>query len=149
IISINGANGGSGAPSIVQTALRIESHLSGPLLTQYNEQEPGLQDAVAYWKVVGRGSISQYAQPGNLQCAMFVATVYAMAGHPLPQVYNAVDFWAGYKNRQGWQEIPVGSGLPLPGDLMVWSGGAPEAGYPNGIGHVVIVVAVLPPGGNT
>src|SRR5438046_3678980 len=78
IISINGANGGSGAPSIVQTALRIESHLSGPLLTQYNEQEPGLQDAVAYWKVVGRGSISQYAQPGNLQCAMFVATVYAM-----------------------------------------------------------------------
>src|SRR5437762_589663 len=80
IISINGANGGSGAPSIVQMALRIESHLSGPLLNQYNVQDPGLQDAVAYWKVVGGGSISQYAQPNNLQCAMYVATVYAMAG---------------------------------------------------------------------
>ena len=148
IISING---GSGAPSIVQMALRIESHLTGPLLNQYNvhDPDPGFQDVITFWKQAGGGSISRYAQPNNLQCAMYVATVYAMAGHPLPQVYNAVDFWAGYKNRQGWQETAVGSGLPLPGDLMVWSGGAPEDGYPNGIGHVVIVVAVQPPGSNT
>src|SRR5258706_11588722 len=137
----------SGAPSIVRMALRIESHLSGPFLNQYDMQDPGFQDVIGYLEQLCGGTICVNAQP-PLQCAMYVATVFAMEGHPLPQTYNAVDYWAGYKNRQGWQETPVGSGLPLPGDMMVWAGGTPAPGYPDGYGHIAIVVAVQPPNGN-
>src|SRR5258708_11366864 len=93
----------SGAPSIVQMALRIESHLSGPFLNQYDMQDPGFQDVIGYWEQICNGSICPDAQP-PLQCAMYVATVFAMEGHPLPQTYNAVDYWAGSKTRHGCEE---------------------------------------------
>src|SRR5581483_1686355 len=135
-----------GAPTIVQTALHIASHITGNNLDHYNVGDPGFQDVIAYWKKICKGSICPDAQPTSFQGAMFISTVYGMAGHTLPQVYGgAVDYWAGYKNRPGWQEIPVGSGFPLPGDLMVWGGGDVRAGYPQGIGHVAIVVAVQLP----
>jgi hypothetical protein len=52
-----------------------------------------------------------------------------------------------YQKRPGWMEIPsatappVQRGLPLPGDIMVWSDPPPL------VGHVAIVVGVIPPAG--
>jgi len=99
-----------------------------------------LKNAKAYWQQQCHGVC-----PIPFQCAMFVETVYGAAGHPLPQTYNAVDYWKGYQNRADWKEIPVGTKPPAVGDMVVWDGGLVEDGYTNGIGHIAIVVAVQLP----
>jgi hypothetical protein len=101
-----------------------------------------LQRAKDYWQKQCGGVC-----PIPFQCAMFVETVYGAAGHPLPQTHDAIGYWEGYKNMPGWEEIPVSAKrLPAVGDMVVWDGGEVSKAYPNGIGHIAIVVAVQPPG---
>ena len=85
-------------------------------------------------------------QEGSLQCVMLITGAFAMAGAALPATGNAIDFWSLYAHRSGWMEIPSSApgtaayqrSLPQPGDIMVWGD--------NGLGHVAIVTAVVPPG---
>jgi len=99
-----------------------------------------LQSAKAYWQKQCKGVC-----PIPFQCAMYVETVYGAAGHPLPQTYDAVGYWQGYQNRKDWEEFKVGTKPPAVGDMVVWDGGQITKNYPNGIGHIAIVVAVQLP----
>ena len=139
-------NMSTGAWDIAQMALRIAQHIKGENLDQYDPHDPALQDVISYWKRICNKTICPEAQPTSLQCAMYVSTVYGMAGHPLPRTSDAVVYWDNYKDQPKSQEIPVKSGLPKVGDLIVWGGGEITTKYPAGIGHIAIVVDVQPPG---
>ncbi len=84
--------------------------------------------------------VSCYPASGN-----GVTGAYALAGSPLPAAGNAIDFWSLYQHRPGWLEVPSATaapsqrGLPMPGDIMVWYDPPPR------VGHVAIVVGVIPP----
>jgi hypothetical protein len=86
---------------------------------------------------------------GQFQCVVYVLAAYAYVtdshGHYLrfPEAGNADQWWGEYATIPGYQEIgaaaapPSMRGLPAPGDVMAWSGGAN--------GHVTIVLSVTPP----
>lgn len=137
---------GPHAAAVVTAALAMAAHLfdcppSG-LDACYDAGFPAA--ALAYWAQTCPGC-SQW-QNGNLQCVMFVAAAYALAGLPLPALGNAIAFWSLYAGRAGWREIPAGAappgarGLPAPGDLMVW-----YAARDPTVGHIAIVIGVQPP----
>jgi hypothetical protein len=140
--------------SVVASAQTLQQHVYGPLANQYDATDPVFVRARAYWMqtcTVG-GKLCPEAQSGNLQCVLFVSAAFALAGDPLPALGNAVDFWTLYQGRAGWHQIgatafpPSARGLPRPGDLMVWEGGAHlENGKRVAYGHIAIVVHVVPP----
>ncbi|WP_376794087.1 transglycosylase SLT domain-containing protein [Thermogemmatispora sp.] len=125
------------APAIVEAALQMAAHLHRCGPEQLNQcYDAGFpRAAIAFWQQECPGCASW--QNGNLQCVMLVTAAYALAGDPLPAVGNAEEFWRLYSrgSRVGWEEIPDGEGLPLPGDILVLS----SLGGP---GHVAVVVAV-------
>jgi len=143
-----GTGGCLGNSSVVaQAALAMAPHLYGTPDAWYDSRMP--QPVLQFWERVcppGSGCWIDW-QEGNLQCVLFVTGAYALAGSPLPAAGNAIDFWSLYQNRPGWIEIPSATapleqrGLPLPGDIMVWSDPPPL------VGHVAIVVGVNPPVG--
>ena len=124
---------------IVNAAIQLEQHLFGGRSQDYTQSDPAMQNVVNYWKDAcgTNGTICPEATSGNLQCVMFVVGAFAMANNKLPIWGNAQDFWPLYQNRAGWQEIAAGTGLPAPGDIVVWRGGQ--------YGHVAIAVKVTPP----
>ncbi|HLZ63273.1 MAG TPA: CHAP domain-containing protein [Ktedonosporobacter sp.] len=129
-----------GAQTIVQAALNTVKHLTGSSVNVYdNNGDPAL---AAYLKTAPNIDLNQ------VQCVYLVLASYKVANVPLPDPSgNAVDFWGHYTNNQhpGWTTIPVGSAPPVPGDIVVMSGGS---GNPPP-GHVAVVVAVhTPTGGN-
>jgi surface antigen len=124
---------GYGDPAVVQAALTMQAHLSGPRATLYGRDFP--QAVIASWNAICHGCTEM--QSGSLQCVMFVLGAYALTGQPLHTWGNAIDFWTLYHQQPGWREVPAGRGLPLPGDVLVWQGGA--------FGHVAIVTSVFPP----
>ena len=135
---------------IVQWALAISAHLYGNPDVWYDRQIP--PQALAWWEATCPGC--RQWQNGNLQCVMFNAAVFGVAGLPLyfgPNGNaNAIDFWGNYANRRNWVEIPSAwaapgqRGMPEPGDMMVWyEDFAPLEG------HIAVVVAVTPPTADT
>ena len=124
---------GIGDPAVVQAAFTMQAHLFGPRATLYDRDFP--QTVIAYWNSICHGCTEM--QSGSLQCVMFVLGAYALAGQPLHIWGNAIDFWALYQRQPGWTEVPTGRGIPLPGDVLVWQGGA--------FGHVAVVTSVVPP----
>jgi len=137
---------GNGA-IVAQAALAMAPHLHGNPDAWYDVGMP--QPVLHYWAHTcppGSGCWIDW-QEGSLQCVLFVIGAYALSGSPLPAAGNAIDFWSLYQHRPGWMEIPSATappeqrGLPLPGDIMVWSDPPPR------VGHVAIVVGVKPPAG--
>jgi hypothetical protein len=108
--------------------------------TWYNGNFP--QSVIAYGNQVCPGCYA-WAN-GTYQCVSFVRGAYSQA-YPMPWTANAFDLWALYQGKPGWMEIPSGAappgqrGMPLPGDAMVFKDSS--------IGHVAIVMSVLPPSG--
>jgi surface antigen len=90
---------------------------------------------VAYWNALCHGCPEMHS--GSLQCVMFVLGAYALAGQPLHVWGNAIDFWSLYQHQPGWQEVPVGRGIPQPGDILIWQGGQ--------FGHAAVVINVVAP----
>lgn len=104
--------------------------------TWYNAHFP--QSVIAYGNQVCGGCATW--QNGNYQCVSFVRGAYGPI-YPLTLTANAFDLWALYAGKPGWQEIPSAApgprGMPLPGDVMVFKD--------TSIGHVAIVMSVVPP----
>lgn len=98
--------------------------------------------AIAYWQRTCPGCAA-WAQ-GNLQCVMLITAAYGLTGQSLPYVGNAITFWTSgaYRQQPGWAMVPP-TALPYPGDMIVLDSGANF----QGVGHIVIVVDVEPPGG--
>ncbi|HEY7416499.1 MAG TPA: transglycosylase SLT domain-containing protein [Ktedonobacteraceae bacterium] len=122
---------------IVAEAMSIAHHLHpGPphgYDVSYDASIP--QAALAYWQAMCPGCSTW--QNGNLQCATFVAAATALAGAPLDRIQTAVQWWSVYKTAHGgWSEIPNGSAMPQPGDVIVFSSST------NAAGHVGIVTNV-------
>jgi hypothetical protein len=109
--------------------------------TWYNSSFP--QRVIAYGNTVCPGCAA-WAN-GNYQCVSFVRGAYGPI-YPMRWTANAFDLWAVYQDKPGWQEIPSAAappgqrGMPEPGDVMVFADSS--------IGHVAIVVSVMPPQGN-
>ncbi len=131
--------------SIAQAALSIAAHLYGNPDTWYDAGVP--QPVLQFWARACPGGSGCWVdwQEGSLQCVLLVTGAFALAGSPLPAAGNAIDFWALYQHRPGWLEVPSATappsqrGLPMPGDIMVWYDPPPL------VGHVAIVVGVIPP----
>jgi len=131
--------------SVAVAALSIAAHLYGNPDTRY---DAGMtQPVLQFWARAcpsGSGCWVDW-QEGSLQCVLLVTGAYALAGSPLPAAGNAIDFWSLYQHRPGWLEVPSATaapsqrGLPMPGDIMVWYDPPPR------VGHVAIVVGVIPP----
>jgi len=143
-----GTCAGNGS-AVAAAALDLAPHLHGNPDVWYDAGMP--QPVLSYWAQacpLGSGCWLDW-QEGSLQCVLFVTGSYALAGSPLPAAGNAIDFWSLYQNRAGWIEIPSAvapptqRGLPMPGDIMVWSDPPPR------VGHVAIVVGVNPPVGGS
>jgi hypothetical protein len=108
---------------------------------------PGLptfpQSVIAYGQAVCPGCAT-WAN-GTYQCVSFVRGAYGPI-YPMRWTANAFDLWFVYQDKPGWQEIPSAAappgqrGLPEPGDVMVFADSS--------IGHVAIVMSVVPPQGN-
>jgi hypothetical protein len=136
--------GGPAAEAIVVVALAMAAHLHGNPDVWYDAGFPPA--ALAYWAHTCPGCAEW--RNGNLQCVMFVLASYGVAGVHPPAAGNAVAFWTLYAHRPGWLEVPAGAappgrrGLPLPGDMMVWYSVLEPA-----VGHIAIVVHVVPPRG--
>ncbi len=127
--------------AVVSAALSMTPYLSNDETSSDQWYVTGFpQAALDYWASVCPSGSDCWAnwQEGQLQCVEFVTAAYTLAGQTLPYAGNAIDFWAGYQDRSGWQEIPNGSqNGPLPGDIIVWSDG--------GLGHVAIALDVKLP----
>jgi hypothetical protein len=140
----NSMNGDVHGSAIVQAALAMAEHLHNCGPEGYDQcYDSGFpRAALLYWQQICPGCAA-WAN-GNLQCVMFVAAAYALGGDPLETISNAVDFWPNYQRPEmrakGWVEIPNGTGLPLPGDMVVMA--SPFFG---GVGHIAVVTAVTPP----
>lgn len=132
-----GVAGGNGNTSIAIAALSMTPFLyNGPPDNYDTWYKPGFpQAALDYWQKTCPGCAAW--KDGNLQCVMFAVAAYALAGQPLPIVRNAIDMWPAYRNLPGWQEIPNGTGPPLPGDITILS-----SPYFGGVGHLFIVLNV-------
>lgn len=106
--------------------------------TWYNASFP--QAVIAYGNQVCPGCWAW--QNGTYQCVSFVRGAYGPI-YPMVWTANAFDLWALYQGKPGWMEIPSGAappgerGMPLPGDVMVFQDSS--------IGHVALVMSVLPP----
>ncbi len=109
--------------------------------TWYNNSFP--QSVIAYGEQVCPGCAA-WAN-GTYQCVSFVRGAYGPI-YPMQWTANAFDLWLVYQDKPGWQEIPSAAappgqrGLPEPGDVMVFADSS--------IGHVAIVMSVVPPQGN-
>jgi len=107
--------------------------------TWYNSSFP--PSVIAYGNQVCPGCYA-WAN-GTYQCVSFVRGAYGPL-YPMTWTANAFDLWATYQGKPGWTEIPSASappgqrGMPLPGDAMVFKDSS--------IGHVALVVSVVPPG---
>lgn len=146
------SSGGNG--QVVAAAELMAGHLSGARAQDYGSDFP--QKVVGYWASVcpeinhdpTKGCYPDW-QSGNLQCVMFVTGTYYLAGQTLPASGNAVDFWTLYQNRKGWTELPSGTAVPAPGDIIVWSSQSlvsqPVPHWVNDAGHVAIVTSVSLP----
>lgn len=116
---------------IGSAATQLAADLRGPFNRAYDPTQTPLAAQQAL-NTPGWGN-------GNVQCVAFVDGAYRQAGIQLPAHPNGGDFWGAYANQPGWQEIPNGQGLPQPGDILAFSGGA------QGFGHVAVVTGVIPP----
>lgn len=136
--SSSGIAGSNGNVSVAQAALSMVPFLyNGPpdgYDTWYRAGFP--QAALDYWQKTCPGCKAW--QNGNLQCVEFAVAAFALAGQPVPVVKNAIDWWPAYRNIPGWQEIPNGTGPPLPGDITILS-----SPYFGGVGHLFIVTNVV------
>jgi hypothetical protein len=109
--------------------------------TWYNSTFPA--SVIAYGQAVCPGCAT-WAN-GTYQCVSFVRGAYGPI-YPMRWTANAFDLWLVYQDKPGWQEIPSAAappgqrGLPEPGDVMVFADSS--------IGHVAIVMSVVPPRGN-
>ncbi|GHO59205.1 CHAP domain-containing protein [Ktedonobacter robiniae] len=137
---------GKGADSIVAAAKALSQHISGYRANLYDPNDPFMRPVYTYWESICpgvNGDVCWYAHTGSLQCVYFAVGAYFLAGYPVPDIYDAVNFWPNYQNRSGWREVssteyPVSQrGLPAPGDLMIWKGGD--------FGHIAVVLEVVPP----
>jgi hypothetical protein len=144
IVHFSPSSGGKGNGQVVENALAMAAHLHNCPPENLDQcWDAGFpQAAIAYWAKECGGCAA--SSNGNLQCVMFDVAAYGLAGIDLPVVSNAVDFWANYQaaslRTKGWVEIPNGSGLPAPGDIVILS-----SPYFGGVGHMTIVTAVTPP----
>jgi hypothetical protein len=129
--------------AVAAAAARLTEHLGGPRAQNYDQAIPG--EVLHYWRAVcpPASACFQDWQPGNLQCVLFVLGAFALAGLPLPVSGNAIDFWTLYRDRPGFIEIPAGTALPEPGDILVWWDDPQAVGEP--FGHVAIVLERTPP----
>ena len=106
--------------------------------TWYNASFPA--SVIAYGNEVCPGCYA-WAN-GTFQCVSFVRGAYGPID-PMVWTANAFDLYALYANKPGWQEIlsaaapPAQRGMPEPGDVMVFKDSS--------IGHVAIVMSVVPP----
>jgi hypothetical protein len=143
----------SSAVSIAGGAISLAAHLNGPLLQSYNTGDPFMASVLAFWHrtCANRdGSLCSYAQSGNLQCVEFVTGAFSLAHITLPYAPDAHYFWDDYKNVTDWREIPVGTGLPQMGDIIVWHSWQYDALTKSRVelpGHVAIIVNVTTPHG--
>jgi hypothetical protein len=135
--------GGIENRAVAAAAALLAGHLTGPRAQSYDDTIPLV--VLHYWQQICPPASLCYQdwQPGNLQCVLFVLGAFALSGDPLPVSGNAIDFWALYRNRGGFREIPTGTDLPAPGDLMVWWDDPRAVGEP--YGHVAIVLERTPP----
>ncbi len=143
-----GAGAGVGGPVIAQHALEMASHMHQGPPEQYDVvfDETFPAQALAAWDTVCGHAGCAKALNGNLQCVPFVVMAYGWSGLSLPGVATAIQWWDAYAGTKqpGWIEVPDGSGLPIPGDMVVMS--TPLFG---GAGHAAIVVDVKVPHGTS
>jgi Transglycosylase SLT domain/CHAP domain len=147
--SMNAQGSGAGAQVIVQSALNIVMHISGPPtdklgkpFTYYNTKDG---KSSPYPNFDQQKLLQVWSQHGvalnDVQCAGFVSATLAMANHPMVNTLGlAIYYW----NNPGdalpastWERIPAGTGPPMPGDVAVFASNPGPAP-----GHVAIVVAV-------
>src|SRR5581483_11688995 len=93
--------------SVVASAETLQNHVYGRQANRYDPTDPVMEQARQYWlsTCTVQGQLCPQAQSGNLQCVLFVSAAFALAGDPLPDLGNAVDFWTLYHDRPGWSEI--------------------------------------------
>jgi hypothetical protein len=155
----------SSSAAVAQAALQLEQHLFGPLLNEYTPSDAFLQRVESYWLSLCHtpsGGLCSVAVSGNLQCVEFVAAAQWLAGHPLPAIVNAENFWPIYVHEPGWHEIPSPSSFPHAtpqapqvGDLMVWQGGEHLEQQADGTwkeveyGHLAVITQFEPPAKGT
>lgn len=128
---------------MVAAALKITPYLfNGPphgLDQWYSSDLPG--EVLTYWQSVCPGC--WYWTNGKLQCVMLIIAAAHLAQQDLPIARDASTFWPDYANLPGWREIANGGADgPVPGDIVVFSGGDKN------LGHVAIVVDVVLPTDN-
>jgi soluble lytic murein transglycosylase-like protein len=147
---------GAGAQEIVQAALNIAIHISGPAadktgkpFTYYNTNDGKTSP---YPNFDQQKLLQVWSQHGvalnDVQCAGFVSATLAMANHPMVNTLDpAILYWNGSVSAlpaATWERVPAGMGAPMPGDVAVFASN-PSAKNPGpGPGHVAIVVAVNP-----
>jgi hypothetical protein len=118
---------------IADIATQLAADLRGRNFASYDASRTPAA-AQSAWNTPGWGN-------GNIQCVAFVDGVYRQAGINLPSHPNGADFWGAYANQPGFSEVANGHGLPQPGDIITFAGGA------QGYGHVAVVTGVTPPTG--
>jgi hypothetical protein len=137
----------SPACQAVGWALQMAAHLHGNPDVTYDTGFP--RAIIQYGERTCPGCAAW--ENGQFQCVVFVLGSYGYV-RPFPLAGNANTWWGEYAHQPGYVEIsaadqpgtatpaPLSSrGLPAPGDVMAWYGGAN--------GHVSIVLAVKPPQG--
>lgn len=129
--SMFGNAGSATGNAIASVAVQLAGDLRGAN-NQYYDPQVTPAAAQAAFDTPGWGN-------GNVQCVAFVDGVFRQAGIALPATPNGADFWRAYQGLAGWQEVANGQGLPQPGDILAFSGGA------QGYGHVAVVTSVTPP----
>jgi hypothetical protein len=151
----NGLPTGPGNSEIAQYAQEMAFHLhdGGPNGFDVVMDSGFPQGALDFWdKVCGyTGCASKLS--GNLQCGQFIGMAYGWAGLPLVGANVTLDWWTAYGNdaqgnpkHAGWTEIANGTGLPEPGDILIFD--TPPGPFA-GEGHGGIVLNVQPPLGKS
>src|SRR5579859_3519672 len=120
VISIIGSvcsatTSGGGATTVVQKALLVLQHVKQTSPGQY---DGGISELNTIWDGTGKTNWS------DIQCVDLITGAFGLAGLPVPARGDAIDYWGNYVSGQhpGWTTIPLGTGAPLPGDVMVMSG---------------------------
>lgn len=138
----------SPACQAVGWAIQMAAHLHGNPDVTYDAGFP--RAIIAYGERTCPGCSAW--QNGQFQCVVFILGAYGYV-HPFPVAGNADTWWGEYAHQPGYIEIPAADqpgssisaplarrGLPAPGDVMAWFGGAN--------GHVTLILGMVPPQSN-
>jgi hypothetical protein len=138
-------SGGAGTSEIAQYASEMAQHLHNGGAYGFDVvMDSGFpKGAIDFWDSVCGYPGCAWNLSGDLQCGQFVGMAYGWAGLPLVDVNVVLEWWNVYENgaQPGWIEIGNGTGMPQPGDIVIF---ATPPGPFFGEGHAGIVTSVQP-----